>query len=253
MNFCSMEGKVALITGGSAGIGEACGRLFAKAGAKVVLVARREEKLKKICEEIRAEKGVAEYVVADISKEEDCKRAVDECVAKFGRLDTLLTCAGVATRPGDFAAQFDTEEYRRFLSVDLDGVVFSIKYAYPAMEKSGGGSIINYGSVAALVHAGTVPYTVSKGAIRALTTQLAVDMAPMNIRVNAIYPGLTATEMTAGAQAQPAFLEKTFTHVPMHRLGTAEEIANCSLFLASDEASFVTGAHLSADGGWVSF
>lgn len=245
----SLEGRVALIAGASSGIGRSSAELLSEAGANVFLVARREEKLQEIKALIESRGGACGYYAADASVEESCEAAVDACVERFGQVDILVNSVGVNS--GRIEDQFDTDNYRRVLKVDLDATIFMTKYAYPVMEKAKGGSIINISSssaVKAMPDAG-IPYTASKGAIKSLTRMWGKSMGPAQVRVNSIYPGFILTEMTEGAFGNPEIAPYFTKDVPMGSIGTADDIGYCVLYLASPASAYVTGQDFIIDGG----
>ncbi|GAB4321588.1 MAG: SDR family oxidoreductase [Dehalococcoidia bacterium] len=242
-----LEGKVAIVTGAGSGIGKAAALLFAREGAKVV------------CADIKgADQTAAEIgddalaVTADVSKPADVQAMVKAATSRFGRLDVIFNNAGIE---GEQAPTADAteENFDRVIAINLKGVFLGMKYAIPAMLESGGGSIINNASVAGLVGFPNIPaYCASKGGVVQLSKTAALEYATQGIRVNAICPGVIWTPMverfTGGsdeARDQFAAIE------PVGRMGTPEEVAAMALFLASDESSFVTGAVMPVDGGFV--
>ncbi|WP_172135820.1 SDR family NAD(P)-dependent oxidoreductase [Adlercreutzia sp. ZJ473] len=250
----TVQDRVAIITGASSrGIGNAAAKELAAHGAKVCLVARREDKLKDAVGEIAEAGGTAMYVVADVSREDDCKRAVEECVARFGKLDIMVLASGIAgTPPQSLDDMFDTEEYRRVLSVNLDGVFFMVKHGYAECAKGGHGSIVFINSLAGFKAAGFLPYSASKGAIRSWTKLLAKKLAPLGVRVNAIIPGMIDTDMTHPAGYDELFegiAANAVKGIPLGRLGTPADCAKGILFLASDASEWTTGYSLAIDGG----
>ena len=253
-DICSVEGRVAIITGASSrGIGNCAAKELAKHGAKVCLVARREEKLQEAVAEIEQAGGAAMYVVADVSKEEDCKKAVESCVAKFGKLDIMVLASGIAGNPPrSLDDMFDTDEYRRVLAINLDGVFFMVKHGYKECAKGGQGSIVFINSLAGFKAAGFVPYAASKGALRAWTKLLAKKFAPMGVRVNAVIPGMIDTDMTHPQGYDEMFqgiAANAVKGIPLGRVGTPEDCARGILYLASDASSWTTGDSLAIDGG----
>ena len=242
-----LHDKVAIITGGTFGIGESTALLFAKEGAKVVIAARNLEKGEKVVQKIKELGGEALFVKTDVSKEEDVKNLVEETIHTFGKVDILFANAGV----GDMG-DLDTvtlENWNYTLSVDLTGVFLCNKYVIPHMEKIGGGSIINCASI--LGHVGqpsVTAYAAAKGGVVNMTRTAAVTYAKKGIRINAICPGYIETNILDGLSDE--LLEHLKSLHPIGRLGKPEEVANAVLFLASDEASFVTGANLLVDGGY---
>lgn len=206
-NLFDLCGRVALITGASTqGIGSEAAKFLAENHAKVFLVARREDRLKEIAETIRSFGGEAAYHACDVSSEEACKAAVERCVAQFGRLDILVLAAGISGKsPKTTQEMFDTEVYRQVLGINLDGTFFMVKYSWQECAKNGVGSIIMVDSLAGFKAAGHVPYTASKGAIRAWTKLFAKKLASYQIRVNSIVPGLTDSEMFTRLAWIPCF------------------------------------------------
>lgn len=253
-NLFDLCGRVALITGASTqGIGSEAAKFLAENHAKVFLVARREDRLKEIAETIRSFGGEAAYHACDVSSEEACKAAVERCVAQFGRLDILVLAAGISGKsPKTTEEMFDTEVYRQVLGINLDGTFFMVKYSWQECAKNGVGSIIMVDSLAGFKAAGHVPYTASKGAIRAWTKLFAKKLAPYQIRVNSIVPGLTDSEMIHPVGMDTMFqqhIAPNAAHIPLGRLGTTGDMAAGILYLASDAASWVTGHCLVIDGG----
>ena len=250
-NPFDLTGRVALVTGASShGIGNQSAKTLAAYGAKVFLVARREEKLQAACAEIEAAGGEAGYYACDASTEEACKAAIEACVERFGRLDVMVLAAGssgLSERSLDDA--FDTDNWRFIQSINLDSIFYMVKYGWPECAKNGVGSIIPVSSLAAWHAAGSTAYTATKGAIRALTNKWGKLLAPQGIRVNALYPGFIDTDMTHGAVTNEAFANMTLPRIPLGRFGTVDDCANAVLFLASDASSWMTGQHLVVDGG----
>jgi NAD(P)-dependent dehydrogenase (short-subunit alcohol dehydrogenase family) len=244
-----VDGKTALIAGSSSGIGRASAEELAAAGADVFLVARREHKLKEVKSVIEQAGGACEYYAADVSVEENCKVAVDTCLKRFGKIDILVNSAGVNTGRAD---QFDVENYYRVIKIDLDGTFFMIKYAFPCLEKAGCGSIINIASSSAVkaMPAAGVPYTIAKSAIKGLTRMWGKSMAQAKIRINTIHPGLILTELTEGIFKVPGVAEELIKEIPLGRIGQADEIAYCVVYLASPASAFVTGQDFIIDGGF---
>jgi NAD(P)-dependent dehydrogenase (short-subunit alcohol dehydrogenase family) len=243
-----LDGKVALITGGASGMGRVAAELFASEGAKVVLTDVND----KAGEEAAAAAGHrALYVHADVSKEDDARRMIDTAVDHFGKLDVLYNNAGIM--PGDDGSVHSTEErvWDLVLDVNVKGVAFGCKFGIPAMLESGGGSIINVASFVAWMGAATsqTAYTASKGAVLSMTREIAVEYARKRIRCNALCPGPIETPLLMQLLSDEEKKQRRFVHIPMGRLGRAEELAKAALFLASDDSSFMTGASLIVDGG----
>ena len=248
-NGKTFEGKVVLVTGGTSGIGKATAIEFARAGAKVVVSGRREKEGAEVVNEIRKLGGEAAFVRADVAKDADIQAMVQFTVDKFGKLDVAFNNAGVEwTGPLDQATE---AEYRRVFDINVWGVLNSMRHEIPAMLKNGGGAIVNTSSVAGHVGLAQVSvYIASKHAVEGLTKSVALEFAKQNIRVNAVAPGIIATEMFerfAGNELR----DQIISSVPVARVGAAEEIAAAVLYLASDAAKFTTGTSLVVDGGFV--
>jgi NAD(P)-dependent dehydrogenase (short-subunit alcohol dehydrogenase family) len=251
MNNKTFSGKVALVTGGTSGIGKTTAIEFARAGAKVVLTGRREKEGAQVVAEIKKLGGEAAFVRADVAKDADVKRMVDFTIEKFGRLDIAFNNAGVEWMgPLDHATE---AEYRRVFDINVWGVLNSMRHEIPTMLKTGGGAIVNTSSVAGHVGMGQVSiYTASKHAVEGLTKALALEFAKQNIRINAVAPGAIATEMFdrfAGEHSE--MLDSISSLIPVGRVGASEEIAAAVLYLCSDKAKFTTGTSLVVDGGFL--
>ena len=247
-NNKTFEGKVALVTGGTSGIGKATAIAFARAGAKVVLSGRREKEGAQVVAEIKKLGGDAAFVRADIAKDADVKAMVKFAVDKFGRLDIAFNNAGVEWKgPLEQATE---AEYRRIFDINVWGVLNSMRHEIPVMLKNGG-AIVNTSSVAGHVGLAQVSvYIASKHAVEGLTKSLALEFAKQNIRINAIAPGAIATEMFdrfAGDELR----DQIVSIIPVGRVGASDEIAAAVLYLASDAAKFTTGTSLVVDGGFI--
>jgi NAD(P)-dependent dehydrogenase (short-subunit alcohol dehydrogenase family) len=246
-----LEGKVALITGGGSGMGMVASRLFASEGAKIVLTDVADQAGEAVVGEIAAAGGEAAFVHADVSVEADAKSMVDATVERFGRLDVLYNNAGVMMSADGSVDAMDESVWDTTLAVNVKGVAFGCKFGVPAMIASGGGSIINVASFVAWMGAATsqTAYTASKGAVLAMTREIAVEYARKGLRCNALCPGPIDTPLLAELLSDPVRRQRRLVHIPMGRLGRAEELAKAALFLASDDSSFMTGASLVVDGG----
>jgi NAD(P)-dependent dehydrogenase (short-subunit alcohol dehydrogenase family) len=246
-----LEGKVALITGGASGMGRVASELFAAEGARVVLSDVSDESGEATAAAIERTGGSAAYVHADVSRTADAERMVATAVDRFGRLDVLYNNAGVMLSDDGSIADTAEEIWDRTLAVNVKGVAHGCKYGVPAMIASGGGSIVNVASFVAWMGAATsqTAYTASKGAVLAMTREIAVEYARRGIRCNALCPGPIDTPLLAELLSDDARRQRRFVHIPMGRLGSAEEIARAAMFLASDDSSFMTGASLVVDGG----
>jgi len=248
-----LRGKTAIVTGAATGIGKASALLFAQEGAALILADLDEAKGEQVAAEIRASGGRAAFVRTDVSTSEDVRNLVARAVALEGKINVLFNNAAV----NYYGKVTDTPEeaWDRVMSVNVRSVYLGCKYAIPVMQANGGGSIVNTASAAALVGLKDLAaYTASKGAVLQLTKNLALDYAASGIRVNALCPGVTATEMTLKVIADspdPAAARRRFdTARPMGRMGEPAEIAQTALFLASDESSYMTGTFLLVDGGY---
>jgi NAD(P)-dependent dehydrogenase (short-subunit alcohol dehydrogenase family) len=246
-----LEGKIALITGGASGMGQVAARLFAAEGARVVLADVSDRPGEETAAAIRDAGGDARYVHADVSMEADAASMISAAVTVFGGLDILYNNAGVMPAD-DGSVDTNTEQvWDLVLGINVKGVAFGCKYGIPAMIDSGGGSVINVASFVAWMGAATsqTAYTASKGAVLAMTREIAVEYARRGIRCNALCPGPIETPLLMQLLSDEAKRQRRFVHIPMGRLGRAEELAKAALFLASDDSSFMTGASLIVDGG----
>jgi len=248
-----LKNKIALITGGGTGIGKATAFLFAKEGARVVITGRREQILQEAVIEAKTENLEIEYLVSDVSEEEDCKAAVDYTVSKFGGIDILFNNAGVSYM--GITHETATELWDKTFDINVKGIYLMSKYAIPYMIEEKSGCIVNNSSILGLKAspAGFAAYSSSKGAVNQLTRSMALEYADKGIRVNGICPGTIYTPMMDDLFAQWSDREageKRYISVhPIGRLAQPEEIAHAVLFLCDDNIKFMTGAMLSVDGG----
>ena len=244
-----LEGKVALISGGARGQGAVEAKLFAREGAKVVFGDILDESGKQVEAEIHEAGGEAAYVHLDVTREDDWRTAVNTAIDRYGKLDILVNNAGILIRKG--IEDTTEEDWDRIMVVNAKGGFLGTKHSIPAMRQAGGGSIVNISSAAGLVASpsGSASYTASKGAVRLLTKSTAIQYAKEGIRCNSIHPGPVDTDMIQETLTDSAKLEERMQRLPMGRIGTADEIAYGVLYLASEEASFVTGSELVIDGG----
>ena len=244
-----MNNPVVLVTGGLSGIGRAAAVAFAKKGAKVVVAGRRDDAGKALAKELRSLGSEAEFINADVRKEEDVRALVDKTIARFGRLDVAVNNAGTEGKGGRITEQ-SAESYAATFDTNVLGVVLSMKHEVRAMQVQGSGNIINisstYGHEGA---AGASIYVGAKHAVEGITKSVALELAKSGIRVNAIAPGPTDTGMLTRFTGTLENKAALVTTVPMGRLGLPEELANAIVFVASDEASFITGHVLNVDGG----
>lgn len=247
-----LVGRVALITGGGSGIGEATALLFAREGASVLVMDSDENGGSDVTEEINDSGGRARLVVGDVSTAEDCKRAVATCVAELGGLHVLFNNAGVINRAS--VVELSEEQWDRAMGVNVKSIFLMSKHAIPVMAEGGGGVIVNTGSGWGLTGGRrAVSYCASKGAVVQLTKAMALDHGEQNIRVNCICPGDTDTPMLRSeaeqlGEALDEFLAESAAR-PLSRVGQPADIAQAVLYLVSDAASFVTGTTLLVDGG----
>jgi len=245
-----LEGKVALISGGARGMGAEAGRLFTKEGAKVVLGDVLEAEGKITVEEIRAAGGEATFVRLDVTSESDWAGAVTEAERLYGKLDVLVNNAGIGG--GNRIEDTTLADWERIMAVNSTGVFLGTRAVIPAMRRAGGGSIVNISSQLGLVGTdnSSPQYQASKGAVRLLTKATAIQYAKDGIRANSVHPGPIVTAMTERRRADPETYRLMVSRIPLGRYGKPHEVALGVLYLASDEASFVTGSELVIDGGW---
>ncbi len=244
-----LEGKVAIITGAASGMGAEEARIFAREGARVVVADVQEDDGRKVGAEIAEAGGEAVFLRLDVTSEDSWKRVVAETVSRFGKLDLLVNNAGIVVPRDDLSE----EAWDRVMNVNAKGVFLGMKHAIPEMRKVGGGSIVNISSISGNIGQDQVNmgYNASKGAVRIVTKSAAVQYAKEGIRVNTVHPG-TMPPMRGQANADPKEMEQVVQQtVPMGRLGRTEEVGYAVLFLASDEASYITGAELVVDGGFL--
>jgi NAD(P)-dependent dehydrogenase (short-subunit alcohol dehydrogenase family) len=245
-----LKNKVALITGAASGMGESAARIFADEGSKVMIADILEDEGRAVAEAIRSSGGDAGFVALDVSNEEQWRVGIDATVALYGRLDILVNNAGLS---GAVTDRMDVEYFDKLMSVNARGNFLGMKYAIPAMQETGGGSIVNMSSMSGIVgqefvHMG---YNGAKAAIRLMTKSAAVQFAKDGIRVNSVHPGLMPPMRTSVSAADPELRQKIIESIPMRRAGRVEEAAYAIVFLASDEASYITGTELVVDGGAV--
>ncbi|MFJ4279507.1 SDR family NAD(P)-dependent oxidoreductase [Streptomyces massasporeus] len=245
-----LAGKIILITGASSGIGAAAARVFTRQGADVVLAARREARLRDLVDELRDEGATASFFTADVSDPADARAMVEYTVSRHGRLDAAFNNAGTGIEKTPLHLT-DDEAYKRVMDVNVTGVWNCLRHEITAMLPAGGGSIVNTSSVGGLVATSVAaPYIASKHAVVGLTKAAAVEYAEHGIRVNAIAPGLTRSELVdQWFTLHPEAEQRAFRSAPQQRAAEPEEVAEAAAWLCSDRASFVTGSCLAVDGG----
>ena len=243
-----LDGKVAIISGGARGQGEVEAKLFAQEGARVVFGDILDGEGKQVEAAIRQDGGEATYVHLDVTQEADWQQAVATAVSTYGKLDILVNNAGILRRDG--IEETTRELWDTVMAVNATGVFLGTKHAIPEMRRAGGGSIVNISSVSGMVALGGPAYNASKGAVRVFTKVTAIRHADDNIRCNSIHPGPVRTPMTESTYSDPDMLAQRLRSMPLGRLGTSEDIAYGVLYLASDEAAYMTGSELVIDGGY---
>ena len=244
-----LEGKVAIITGGANGMGAEECRIFAREGARVVIADIVEDEGRKLEAEIAESGGDAVFMKLDVTSESNWAEAVEATVARYGSLDILVNNAGISGTHDDDT--MSTQAWERFMDINAKGVFLGMKSVIPQMQEAGGGSIVNISSISGIVgqsgnHMG---YNASKGAVRIVTKGAAVQYAQDGIRVNSVHTGTMPPMRSSAAARNQEVISGTLDTVPMGRRGRVEEVGNAVMFLASDEASYITGAELVVDGG----
>jgi NAD(P)-dependent dehydrogenase (short-subunit alcohol dehydrogenase family) len=248
-----LQGKVAIVTGGSVGIGQATSVLFAEEGAKVIVANPNAVAGEECVAQIRAQGGDAIFVRTDISREEDARNVCDKAVEAFGKLNILVNNGAAFIFRG---LEATVEEWNRILGVNVIGTALVSRFASEYMRQTGGGAIVNIGSISSFVaQPSFITYSATKAALVQMTRNMAMDLAPYNIRVNCVCPGTILTRashehMEKVGQTLEEFIAEQAPQHLLNRIGDAREVAYPILFLASDEASFITGASLMVDGGY---
>ena len=243
-----MQNKTTLITGASNGMGAAEAKLFANEGSHVILADIQDDLGEKLTEEINQNGGSAEYVHLDVTDESNWEALIQNLKQGSKKLDVLVNNAGISASSPDL---LDIDIFDNVMKVNTRGVFLGMKYCLGVMLEAGGGSVVNISSISGIigqsyVHMG---YSGSKGAVRLMTKSAAIQYAESGIRVNSVHPGVMPPMMTSEMTADPEFRKIMLQDVPMNRVGLVEEVANAVLFLASDDASYITGAELPVDGG----
>jgi NAD(P)-dependent dehydrogenase (short-subunit alcohol dehydrogenase family) len=246
-----LQGKVALITGAAHGMGETEAKMFAKEGARVVVADVDEAEGQQVVAGIAEVGGEALFVRLDVTQEADWRQAIDRTVTTFSKLDILVNNAGISGSSG--VDLFDTAAWDRVMAINAKGVFLGLKYAIPAMQRAGGGSIVNISSISGFVGQDYIhmAYNASKGAVRIMTKSAAVQHAKDGIRVNSVHPGVMPPMRTSRVTANAEQRQRMLAQVPMGREGRREEVGYAVLFLASDEASYITGTEVVVDGGYL--
>ncbi len=244
-----LKGKVALITGAASGIGESTALLFAKEGAKLVLTDIDGEKGKSLMKKINNAGGDSVFVKADTSVPQDSEKSVEKAIDEFGKLDIAVNNAGIGGLQAPIG-EYEPEAWQRVININLSGVFYGMRYQIPAMLKSGGGSVINVASILGSVgFANSCAYVAAKHGVVGLTKTAALEYSAKGIRVNSVGPAFIKTPLLEGLDQE--LLDKLVTIHPIGRLGEAEKVAQLFLWLASDRASFATGAYYPIDGGYL--
>ncbi|MCX6737943.1 MAG: SDR family NAD(P)-dependent oxidoreductase [Candidatus Parcubacteria bacterium] len=250
----NLNGKVAIITGARRGMGRTHSMLLAQAGAKVVVSDIDLKECEQVVEEIKNADGEAMAIKCDVTNKKDIDQMVKRTIDEFGKIDILVNNAGICQfKP---FVDLTDEDWEKTININLRGYYWCAKAVVPGMIKQKSGRIINIASIAAgqigVGFAGLTHYGASKGGIVAFTESLALELAPYNITVNAIAPGAIDTPMAAASKTDSKVLEASMARIPLRRMGKPEEISSLVVFLASDEASYITGDMIVADGGYVS-
>lgn len=243
-----LENKVALITGATGGMGSAEARLFAKEGASVVVAARKEDRGQALVQEILEAGGKAIFVKLDVTHQEQWTQAVQRAKDAFGALHILVNNAG--TNAPSVLPKVNLDVWNQVFATNVTGILIGIQTCAPLMKESGGGSIVNIGSIGGMAATFSTAYSSSKWALRGLSKSAAYTLAGWGIRCNLIQPGMIATDMTKEMINNPTVDQTVHDSVLLGRIGKADEIATTALFLASDDSSYITGEEIVVDGGW---
>jgi NAD(P)-dependent dehydrogenase (short-subunit alcohol dehydrogenase family) len=255
IEMTTWQGRVCIVTGAGAGIGKGIADVFAEAGCEVVVGDVNRERGEEVAQQLQQRYGRGVFIHTDVSKDEDCQLLVNETYRKYGRIDTLVNNAGV-----NFVVptlDMTIEDWDRVVNVDLRGTFLCSRYALEHMVKAGSGSIINIASVhTKATLGGAAPYAASKGGVAQMTASMAIEFAPYGIRINALSPGLIDTliwqQLQDVAVDKQAVVQHWMDNIPLARVGTPREMGQVALYLASDEASYIIGANILADGGMTS-
>lgn len=244
-----LKDKVAIITGAASGMGAATARLFAREGAKLMLTDIDDKDGPAVAADIVRTNGIARFEKHDVSNDTDWQRIADATLTAYGRIDILINNAGVS---GSIPDKLDLDMWDRQFSINARGNFLGIRAVVPIMQKQKSGAIVNVSSISGIVGQAYVhmAYNAAKGAVRTMTKAAAVQYAPDGIRVNSVHPGVMPPMRTSKLTADPAVREKMLRAIPMRRAGEVDEVAYANIFLASDEASYITGVELMVDGGY---
>ncbi len=245
-----LQDKVAIVTGAAAGMGAATAQVFAREGARVLVADILDEKGEAVAAGISSNAGQARFQRLDVTSEADWQAAVEAALSNYGRLDILINNAGVS---GSHPDRLSIDVWDTQMNVNAKGVFLGLRTAIPVMQKAGRGAIVNISSISGIVGQKVVHmgYNAAKGAVRMMTKAAAVQYAKDGIRVNSVHPGIMPAMLTSKMTADPEVRKSLLAGVPMQREGRIEEVAYANLFLASDEASYITGVELPVDGGFV--
>ena len=246
-----LKNKVAIITGASNGMGAAEARLFAEEGARVVIADIEEDRGEVVASEIRSAGGTAVFRYLDVTKEEEWERLVDYTIQSLGAIGILVNNAGIANTA--YSDQMSVDGWDKLMNINAKVVFLGMKFVIPEMVSTGGGSVVNISSIYGFTGAekGNIGYYASKGAVRIATKSAAVQYAKQGVRVNSVHPGLMPPMQSSSKLIDGGMRDETRWQVPMGRSGRVEEVASAVLFLASDEASYITGTELVVDGGLI--
>lgn len=245
------DGKVAIVTGGGSGIGQAACHLYAREGARVVVSDIDEEGGNETCRAIEQMTGEAIFVRADVSKPGECQAMVEATLEKYGRLDIAFNNAGIGGEAA-LTAAYSVEGWQKVIDINLSGIFYCMKYEIPAMLQSGGGAIVNMASILGQVAFEQSPaYVAAKHGVVGLTKNAAVEYIKQGIRINSVGPAFIRTPMISGLEQDPQVRDYLISLHPIGRLGESEEVAELVIWLSSEKASFITGAYYPVDGGYL--
>jgi NAD(P)-dependent dehydrogenase (short-subunit alcohol dehydrogenase family) len=245
------DGKVAIVTGGGSGIGQAACHLYAREGAKVVVSDIDEKGGDETCRAIQEMNGEAAFVRADVSNPGDCQSLVDETTEKYGRLDIAFNNAGIGGE-ANLTGEYSAEGWQKVIDINLSGVFYCMRYEIPAMLKTGGGAIVNMASILGQVGFSKSPaYVAAKHGVVGLTRTAAIEYAQQGLRINSVGPAFIHTPLISGLEQNAQIRDYLISLHPIGRLGAPEEVAELVIWLSSEKASFVTGAYYAVDGGYL--